>query len=66
MDVGVLTVPFGDEPLDETLDYLDGIGVDAIELGVGGYPGDAHLPPTDYLDDADARSHLYALLEEYG
>jgi len=66
MDVGVLTVPFGDEPLDETLDYLAGIGVDAVELGVGGYPGDDHLPPENYLDDEDAQANLHALLDEHG
>lgn len=65
MDVGVLTVPFGDEPLDETLDYLAGIGVDAVEIGVGGYPGDDHLTPAEYLDDDDAQSDLQRLLDEH-
>lgn len=65
MDVGVLTVPFGDEPLDDTLDYLAGIGVDTVELGVGGYPGDDHLPPADYLDDADAQAGLTDLLDAH-
>lgn len=29
MDVGVLTVPLGGEPLADALTYLDGIGADA-------------------------------------
>jgi sugar phosphate isomerase/epimerase len=28
--------------LDEALAYLKSIGVDQLELGVGGYPGTAH------------------------
>jgi len=43
MDIGVLTVPLGDQSLDEALAYLDGIGVDAVEIGCGGYPGSDHL-----------------------
>ena len=65
MDVGVLTVPFGDEPLDETLDYLAGIGVETVEIGVGGFPGDDHLTPAEYLDDDDAQSDLQGLLDDH-
>jgi len=65
MDVGVLTVPLGDQSLEETLSYLGGIGVDAVELGCGGFPGDDHLPRDAYLDDEDARAELQDLLAEY-
>ena len=65
MDVGVLTVPFGDQPLDETLSYLSELGVDAVELGCGGNPGDDHLPRGEYLDDEDAQEDLHALLAEH-
>jgi len=44
MDIGVMTVALGDEPLEDALEYLPGIGVDAVELGCGGFPGDDHLP----------------------
>ena len=65
MDVGVLTVPLGDQSLEETLSYLGGIGVDAVELGCGGFPGDDHLPRGAYLDDEDAQAELQDLLAEY-
>jgi DNA-(apurinic or apyrimidinic site) lyase len=65
MDIGVLTVPFGDESLDDTFDYLSGLGVGAVELGCGGFPGDDHLPRSRYLDDEDARADLHATLDEY-
>lgn len=44
MVTGVLTVPLGDQPLDETLEYLSGLGVGTAELGCSGNPGDNHLP----------------------
>ncbi len=66
MEVGVLTVPLGDQSLDEALSYLDGIGVDAVELGTGGFVGDDHLPREEYLDDEDAQADLRALLDEHG
>jgi len=65
MDVGVLTVPLGGQSLEEALSYLDGIGVDAVELGCGGFPGDDHLPREEYLDDEDAQAELHDLLDEY-
>ena len=65
MQVGVLTVPLGEQPLDEALDYLDGIGVGAVELGCGGYPGQDHLDREALLDDADAQAALLATLDEY-
>jgi len=65
MEVGVLTVPLGDQPLDEALSYLDGIGVGAVELGCGGFPGDDHLPRETYLDDEDAQDDLLDLVGEY-
>jgi len=62
MDIGVLTVPFGDEPLADTLAYLDDIGVDAVELGSGGNPGEDHLPRREHLDDEDRQADLHDLL----
>ena len=66
MDVGVLTVPLGDEPLDDALGYLAGLGVDAVELGVGGFPGQDHVDRDALLDDPGARADLAATLDEHG
>ncbi|WP_152041857.1 sugar phosphate isomerase/epimerase family protein [Salinigranum salinum] len=65
MDVGVLTVPLGGEPLDDALAYLAGLGVGAVELGVGGFPGEAHVDRRRLLNDADARADLLATLDEH-
>jgi DNA-(apurinic or apyrimidinic site) lyase len=66
MDVGVLTVPLGDQSLDEALAYLADLGVDTVELGCGGYPGDDHLDREEYLDDEPAQTALADLLGEHG
>ncbi|WP_254271277.1 sugar phosphate isomerase/epimerase family protein [Haloarcula marina] len=66
MEIGVLTVPLGGQPLEDALAYLDGIGVEAVELGCGGFPGDDHLTRDEYLGDADAQAELHDLLDEYG
>jgi sugar phosphate isomerase/epimerase len=65
MYIGVLTVPLGDESLDDALSYLDGIGVDGVELGVGGYPGEDHVDRRAHLDDEDARADLLEAVDEY-
>lgn len=65
MYVGVHTPPLYDQPLPEALDYLADIGVDAIEPGVGGHPGNTHLPPEEYLDDESRQAELHTLLDEH-
>ncbi|OYR70220.1 xylose isomerase [Halorubrum ezzemoulense] len=66
MDIGVLTVPLGGEPLDDAAAYLDGIGVDAVELGVGGWPGEDHVDREALLDDPAGREELLSLLDDRG
>ncbi|QLC34518.1 sugar phosphate isomerase/epimerase [Halarchaeum sp. CBA1220] len=58
MDIGVLTVPLGDQPLEEALDYLADLGVGAVEIGTGGFVGDDHADRAALLDDADARADV--------
>jgi len=40
MKLGVMAALFGGMKLDEALDYCQKVGLDAIELPAGGYPGD--------------------------
>ena len=51
MKIGVFAVLFGEKPFEETLDYLKAAGVDAVEIGCGAYPGDAHCQPAALLAD---------------
>ena len=65
MDIGVHTPPLYDRSFEDALSVLSEMGVDAVEPGVGGYPGDEHLPPSEYLDDADAQAELQDALDEH-
>lgn len=55
MKVGVFAVVFGALPFEKMLDYVQSVGVEAVEIGCGGYVGDAHCKPAQLLgDDAAA------------
>ena len=64
MEIGVLTVPLGDRSLGDALDYLSGLDVGAVEIGVGGSPGDDHLDRRAQLDDEEKRADLLDAVEE--
>lgn len=49
MKIGVFTVLFGETPLEETLDLVVDLGLDAVEIGTGAYPGNAHCNPAKLL-----------------
>ncbi|MGI8643166.1 MAG: sugar phosphate isomerase/epimerase family protein [Thermomicrobiales bacterium] len=54
MKIGVFTVLFAERPFEEALDYIKETGCQAVEIGTGGYPGDAHCQPAKLLQDANA------------
>lgn len=66
MKLGVLTVLFGDKPLDKTLEYLKSIGIEELEVGAGGYPGKAQCNPEVLLSDKKAFDTFKGTIEEYG
>jgi sugar phosphate isomerase/epimerase len=51
MKLGVFTVLFAQKPFEEMLDYVKEAGLDAVELGTGNYPGNAHCNPDELLSD---------------
>ena len=65
MKLGVFAVLLGDKTLDEACAYLAQQGVQAVELGTGGYPGKAHCDPTAFLADPAKITELKATVEKY-
>jgi sugar phosphate isomerase/epimerase len=49
MKLGVFTVLFAERPLEDALDYVQQLGVQAVEIGTGAYPGSAHCRPAELL-----------------
>lgn len=51
LKMGVFAVLFSKKPLEEALDYIQENGLDTVEIGTGGYVGDAHCKPSELLAD---------------
>lgn len=49
MKLGVFTVLFGTKPFEEMLDCVVELGLEAVEIGTGAYPGDAYCKPDELL-----------------
>ena len=50
--IGVFDPAFPNLSLEEMIDKVAGWGVEAVEIGTGGYPNSTHCPVKDLLDDA--------------
>ena len=66
MKIGVMTVVYQDLPLEQVLDRLVGMGVQAIELGTGGFPGSAHADPAALLSQPDRARALRQAVDSQG
>lgn len=66
MRLGVFTPLYAKLPLTEALDRLADLGVDAVELGTGSYPGNAHCDPEVLLRDHGAAHALKHEVERRG
>ncbi|QKS70141.1 sugar phosphate isomerase/epimerase [Paenalkalicoccus suaedae] len=55
MKVGVFTVLFAQKEFEDMLDYVKEAGVTAVEIGTGGYPGDAHCKVDELLESEELR-----------
>lgn len=66
MKLGVFTVLFQQMPFEEMLDHVKGHGLDAVEIGTGNYPGNAHCNPDILLDDTDALRKWKKAIDDRG
>ena len=66
MKLCVLANLYGNKTLDEALSKLKSLGVEAVELGAGGYPGKAHCNPAELLADEKKLEEFKATVAKYG
>lgn len=67
MKIGLFLALFGDKSLVEALDAAKREGIEAVEIGVGAYPGGGHLPNlSTLLESEDARQELKGEIESRG
>jgi sugar phosphate isomerase/epimerase len=66
MKLGVFTVLFQDRPLEAVLDHVAEMGLQAVELGTGAWPGDAHCKPADLLGDSRRARAFRTAVESRG
>jgi sugar phosphate isomerase/epimerase len=66
MKLGVFTVLYRDLPFEQMLDKVVELGLDAVELGTGNYPGDAHCKPDELLADPQKAQAYKRAIESRG
>lgn len=66
MKLGLLTVPYASKTLEETLKIIRPLGIEAVELGAGGYTNDAHCHVHELLENPGKIRELKALVDAYG
>jgi sugar phosphate isomerase/epimerase len=66
MKLGVFTVLFSNKSLDDMLAHVKAEGLEAVEIGTGAYPGNAHCPIDELLEDAEKRAAYLEKIKSYG
>lgn len=62
MKLGLFTVLYQNLPFEEVLDKLAALGLEAVEIGTGAYPGSHHCPVDELLaDQSKARAYKQAV-----
>ena len=66
MKVGVFLALFGDQSLEQALDYVVAQGLDTVEIGTGNYPGDPHCKPAELMKSSKKLEAFQKLLADKG
>ena len=66
MKLGVFTTLLSNLSLEEALKYFTSLGIEMVEIGCGGYPGNAHANPDVLLNDGAELDKFKGLIKEYG
>ena len=64
MKLGVMNPAVASMPFEEAMKYLSSLGVDCVELGAGGYPGDAHIKPGELIGNPENVEKIKNILKE--
>ena len=65
MKLSVFAVLLADRSFEEACKYLSERGVQAVEIGCGGFPGDAHCKPRDLLAHSEKIDEMRVILDKY-
>ena len=65
MKLGVFTTLLSNLPFEQACKYFHELGIQMVEIGCGGYPGNAHADPDTLLSDDAALAAFRATLEKY-
>lgn len=66
MKLGIFTVLFGDKSFEEMLDYVAASGLDTVEIGTGGSPGDKFCNPKELIASEEKRKSFLDSIERRG
>lgn len=66
MKLSVFSVVLGGLPLQEACAFLKNQGVDAVEIGCGGYPGKKHCNPKELLGNKEAQKSFLGAIYDNG
>ncbi|MCX7706015.1 MAG: sugar phosphate isomerase/epimerase [bacterium] len=66
MKLGVFLVLFGGKKFEEALDIAKNLGLEAVEIGSGNYPGKAHCNPDELLNDEGKLKSFSKAIEKRG
>ena len=65
MKLGVFTTLLSNLPFEEALKYFKSLGIEMVEIGCGGYPGNAHANPDELLENSAKLEDFKALVKNY-
>lgn len=66
MKLGVFLALFGNQKLDDALDYVLRVGLDTVEVGTGNYPPDTHCKPMELLRSKSKQREFMEKFERRG
>jgi sugar phosphate isomerase/epimerase len=65
MKLGVFTTLLSNIPFEDALKYFKSLGIEMVEIGCGGFPGNAHANPEELLADEGKLQVFKDLIKKY-